>query len=185
MKILSLIFGTVLATSTALAQSITPGAGPVSELFFNGATSSNGADLTEDTLTTCVYNLPANTLVNVGDRVRVFAGGTAGATTDNKSAKLRVGGGAPGIIASVPLNAAAQIKWSIYAEIAKTGASTQRTGMITVSGNTGAPDGFIDTTVTDTAIIPISITGQNPTNAVAGSVTCGYMTVELIRAPGT
>src|SRR6185369_2057528 len=54
------------------------------------ASVGNGADTTEDTLQT--FSIPAATLRTVGDRLRIVAGGTYGATTDSKTVKVKIGG---------------------------------------------------------------------------------------------
>ncbi len=172
----------VLLVGQAQAQSQTGRSDTYISLFATGTIGSNGADLSEDTLQT--YTLPASSLVNVGDRLIIFASGGAGGTTDNKVIRFRIGSGAGGIIMASTAATASGTHWSGYAEVVKTGSNTQSAGgLASVTNTTNAGSGALTTTVTDTSTMVISITGQNTTNSVSGSITCQYFSVALVRAP--
>lgn len=175
----------LLLSTSALAQSVTPGAGPVTALYVTGASVASTADINEDVLQT--YTLPANTLANAGDRLRIYAGGSALGSTDNKNARLRIAAGAGGIMAAANLVTASGTRWAIYTEIVKTGAGTQTANSLGHVANSTNSDGLslVTATVPDNAPIVIQVTGQNATNPTAGSVTCGYFSVELVRAPSS
>jgi hypothetical protein len=179
LKILVSIFGAFLAAS-ASAQ-VVSGGGPSGflTLFTNGASSGNGADLTEDTLTTCSsYTLPAGQLANVGDVIRIFAGGTLGASTDSKTVRVKIGSSTVGIIISAAVGGT---QWSSDIYIMKTGSNTQSSGGYTMANNQGVGISSFALTFTDTATQLISVTGQNATNSVAGSVTCRMAIVQYLH----
>jgi hypothetical protein len=145
-------------------------------LYATGASVGNGADTTEDTLQT--YVVPANTLVNVGDRIIIEAAGTFAASTDNKTMRVRFNGGtASAFISGI---AVGQTLWSTRFVLMKTGANTQMFIGPVISSNTVLNNGG-GLSLTDTASITITISGQNATNPVAGSITCRYMTVDFQR----
>lgn len=155
------------------AQSISAGSSGLTNLFNTSASVGNGADTTEDTLQTFV--VPAGQLANVGDRLVIELGGTLGATTDNKTVRVKLNGGAS--IGTITVSAAAQVFWVSHIVVMKTGASTQSTIALAGASNIVAALNGLQT-VTDTATITITVTGQNITNSVAGSIVCRYMTVD-------
>jgi len=149
-------------------------------LYVNGAVAGNGADLTEDSLMS--YSLPANTLANVGDTIRIFAAGALGATTDAKTVRIKFG--------TTPVHApnssaAGTTRWTSQIYITKTGSGTQSYGTMGVMQATAVGSGVISGTLTktDTSPIAIEVTGQNATNSVANSVTIQLLFIEFIPAP--
>lgn len=176
-KIIISLIGIVWAT-IACAQPYGPGSQTQLGLvnLYNTANSvGNGADVTEDILQTFV--VPAGKLTNVGDRLIIEVSGTLGATTDNKSVRIRLNGAVA--IGTFTVSAAAQVAYSGRVILMKSGANTQAAySLFTVSnvavGGNGTPS------VTDTAAITITVTGQNITNSVAGSIICRFMTVDFI-----
>jgi hypothetical protein len=175
-----------LASAAATAQTPTPGQG-FQTLYTTGiSTGIAGVISQEDTLCPAgaPYNLPAGTLANVGDRIRIVAAGTTASSTDTKNVRLRFGTGAPGVISQPLLSTASGTRWSLTAEIVKTGPSAQSYSVIGVAQNSALTGGIAAGTLTftDTAPIPISVTGQNTTSAVAASLTCQYLSVDLLRA---
>jgi hypothetical protein len=179
MKRIILAAALCLASIQAHAQLITNPPSGFQRLFSQGASSGNGADLTEDTLTTCsTYSLPANTLANVGDTIRIVAGGKLGATTDARTYKVKLGSL---IVVAVATSLAVATDWYAELSITKTGASTQSYSAIATSLGIVAFARSGTASLTDTAPIAVTVTGQNATNTVAGSVTCQMIIVDLMR----
>ena len=160
--------GATVPGGTGLARLLNP---PV-------ASVGNGADLTEDLLQT--VTIPANALRNVGDILRIRAGGTFTGSTDTKVARVKLNGAA---YASASALTAIAVSWAVHLEVQKSAAGTQ------ISAGTGwAHQGLtnvasVNGNLTDTAAITLTVTGQNSTNSVAGSVLCRYLTVEVVPAP--
>jgi hypothetical protein len=141
------------------------------------ASVGNGADTTEDTLQTFV--IPANTLKNVGDLLQIRAGGQMGATTDTKIARIKINGN---LMMQVSGATAGGNVWTLETTLQKTANNVQAStgvGLVpgaAISGTSNAP------TITDTAPMTLTVTGQNTTNSVAGSITCRFLIVELTPA---
>jgi hypothetical protein len=165
------------------ALNLNPSGGPVTvnnlpvrlgaTLYTTTTSVGNGADTTDDILQTFV--VPAGTLASVGDRLVIEAGGTLSASTDNKSMRVRLNAGIS--IAGCTVTAAAQASWALRCVVMKSGANTQSVVGICNANNVANGTSGLQT-VTDTAPITITITGQNATNPVAGSITCRFMSVE-------
>jgi hypothetical protein len=170
-----------LVSLQAHAQAISQPPSGFQRLFSQGASSGNGADLTEDTLSSCsTYSLPANTLANVGDTVRIVASGTLGLTTDNKTVKIKIGSLIAVAMATATATSSA---WYAEAVITKTGPNTQTysaVGNILATNGTGFARSAAST-LTDTGALGIVTTGQNVTSSVAGSITCLHLIVDLMR----
>lgn len=156
---------------------------PYQNLYTTGASVGNGSDLTEDLLQT--FTVPANTLLANGDKLHVVAGGSFGATTDAKTVRVRFNG-VGGTVLSAPLGSAGgQVAWSVDIWIVKTGASTftlRSLGTVLNAATNGTQNstGNLQNLATALAMV---VTGQNVTNSVAGSVTCSYFQVDLVKAP--
>lgn len=150
---------------------------PTINLFNTGASVGNGADTTEDTLQTFV--IPAGQLANVGDRIVIEAGGALTGSADVKVVRLRFNGGSGAAITS---NASTEVAWMCRLVMMKTGANTQAS-VITFGATTISAYNCTTGALTDTSAITLTVTGQNNTNFVAGSITCRYLTVDYI--PGT
>ena len=137
----------------------------------------NGADLTEDTLQT--FTIPAATLRNVGDILRVKAGGTMGGTTDVKAARVRIAGA---LMAQATGSVAGGTTWAIDVDVQKTGSNAQIVSGWGLVQSVSSGTASIATSLTDTGTLALTVTGQNTTNSVAGSITCRYLTVEYLPA---
>jgi len=190
LRCVSLAACLLLIGSSARAQPLTGGgggggAGSATALYVSFTSVPSGADVSEDTLQS--YTLPANSLVNPGDKLRIFAGGAANGNTDNKLIRLRIGSGGPNILSAMSIVTASGTRWSMYTEIVKTGPNAQLATMLPRVANSASADGLgqTATAVPDTAPITLSITGQNTTNPTAASLTCGYFSVEIVRAPAS
>jgi hypothetical protein len=145
-------------------------------LYATGAPVGSGADTTEDTLQS--YSLPGGTLANVGDRIRITAGGTFINNTDSKIARVRFG---PSQFQTAVSSNASNTSWQITLEVQKTGANAQMTNSIGFTNAQSPGVGGSSSALNDTAAIAISATGQNNTNPTANSVTCRYFVVEYIH----
>jgi hypothetical protein len=163
-------------TATERLRAMAAGGVKIAPVTFNVASSGNGADLTEDTLTNCSgYSLPGNSFVNVGDTLHIVASGAMGATTDNKVARVKAGGTVIGTITGA---AAGQIRWTIDARLSRTALNTQRYQFIGTVNNVMS-NGSVSLNLTEATPIAITVTGQNTTNSVAGSVTCDYLNISF------
>jgi len=141
------------------------------------ASVGNGADTTEDTLQT--FSIPAGTLRTVGDRLRIVAGGTYGATTDSKTVRIRIAGVAYAVLTAT---VAAAISWRSTLDVVKTGSNTQIGTALGGSHTVTAQSQNVVGSLTDTGALSLTVTGQNNTNSVAGSVVCNYLSVEYVPA---
>ena len=157
-----------------------PTASGVTKLSTNGTIVGTGADTTEDAL--MQYTIPAGTLVNVGDRVHIYAAGKQGATTDTKSLRVRLGSCSAGtLIVGQNTASAAAVGWVADIVILKTGSNTQSYGATTqFAGTQGVSGGSGTLTQTDTAGILVCFTGQNSTTATLNSVQQQIMTVDYM-----
>lgn len=168
----------LLAIAPASAQVVTtPLVRPVL-LFQSTAVVGNGADTTEDTLYT--VTIPAGTLANVGDVLHVIARGTAAATTDSKSTRLKFGGTN---INSFTQNAVGNVAWYFEVWILKTGANAQSITAFTIPATNNVTSGIGTSAITDTGAITMLLTGQNSTAATANSIQTSSMFVYYL--PGT
>lgn len=165
----------LLLSFSAFGQVITPPATKYVVLGTITASVGNGADLTEDTLQT--FQVPAGQLANVGDRLHIVAGGTFGATTDSKTARVKFGSSSA--IGAITGSTAGQTTWAITVDIVKSGSSTQSVSAFAMHTN-GSSGNNVTLNQTDTNQLAVTVTGQNATNSVAGSITCRYLTVDFI-----
>lgn len=151
--------------------------GTTSRLFFNGVVAGNAADTTEDTLMS--FTVPAGALANVGDTLHVVAGGSLAASTDSKTVRLRIGGS--GALASPVGAAVGVIKWMLQVWLTKTASNTQ--SYVTSYSNGASLFSTISGTLAlaDTGTLAVAVSGQNVTNSVLNSITCQYLSVDLIR----
>ena len=185
MRTLPLLFAlSFIGTGTASAQPLPPPGGGglgsssgVATLFTYGSSSGvgNGADTTEDTLLT--YSIPAATLKVTGDRLRIFINGSFAGSTDAKSARVRLNGT---LFLTVNGATASTTTWQIYLEVQKTGANTQYTASNGLVNNTSPALSTGPGSLTDTAAIALTVTGQNNTTAAANTITVKYVAVEYL-----
>lgn len=170
-------------SNTSFAQQVFGAVSITVPLYVTGNSVGNTADTNEDILQT--YTVPQNTVVNVGDRLRIFAGGTCAASTDTKNPALRIGGIGGTLMIQPTCNAVGQINWSLVAEIVKTGSNTQSfsaLGNVTNGNASGTKSGTASSQL-DTSTVQIVVTGKNSTSATANSITCQYFSVDLIKGP--
>lgn len=175
MKRITLAMWFMLLPVLAFGQIISGGQKQYQPLYETGVSVGNGADLTEDTLAS--FTIAAGQLANVGDRLHVIASGTLGATTDSKTIRLKIGT----FTSAGSAATAASTHWRIELDAMKIGSNTQTvaTWFGTNVGNNSTPVSSLGT-MTDTGTLALTVTGQNATSSVAGSITCRYLTVDYI-----
>jgi hypothetical protein len=170
----------LVAFLQALAAAVTSSALAVSRLSTQTSAVGigNGADNTEDTLMS--YSVPANTLPNANQTLRITAYGfgvnTADATT------LRMYFGAQLLITKV-LPTTSNNKWKLVAEVARIGPTSQIASAVCVSGATGAGGVAQDCTSpaeTLSGPVVVKVTGQRGGTPTANSITQNLMMVELV-----
>lgn len=135
-------------------------------VYAPAAAGGNGADTTEDTITS--FALPANAFDLAARGMWIYAFGTYANNTDTKAARCRFG-------ASINIAAATgqNVGWATELLVFKNGASSQIANGQTISGTThGGTTLPLAGTETDTAPITIKVTGQDSSTATASSVTC-------------
>ncbi|MDE2020112.1 MAG: hypothetical protein KGJ13_07240 [Patescibacteria group bacterium] len=169
----------------------TPAAGTFSALSFKAGNSAtnispsgkitaqltptgNGADTTEDTCQT--FNLPANVLDIAGRGVRIRAWGTLANNADTKTVRTYFGSN---IYNSTPLTTA-NVGWSIYSDVFKTGTNTQTAISSGTFGNALPGTQAISPNQTDSSPITVKITAQAGT-ANANDIVCQGMTIDVIE----
>jgi hypothetical protein len=191
MRTANILTAVILSLLPGLAFAQSPLAGPGAPPFtkyknFGGnvaGVSGNGTDLTEDPLTNCNLTIPAGILANVGDVVQITLGGSFGATTDTKTLRVRQTSIAGTVLSSTAATAVSAIRWGLVLKFIKTASNAQTVNTISSVGS-GAFTGTntITTANTDSATIPIVVSGQNVTNSVASSVTCLFSQMEFFGA---
>ena len=147
-------------------------------LYQTTALVGNGADTTIDVLQS--FSIPGGTLVNVGDRIVIKAGGGYIGSTDGKTISVTWGGGGP--ILNLPGSTAAAIGWRLEGEFIKTASSVQTASLSGVTNAAAVAVNTASLTRTDTAAIIVAINGQNGTNPTPNSLTCRYFTVDYVAA---
>jgi hypothetical protein len=166
----------LIASLNQVIQAVNSGV--VGKLYANGVTVGTGADTTEDTLYT--YTLPANTLANTGDMLRIRCGTTSPATATNKTVKLYFGA------SSFSTGAVAVNPGSFNTEliVIRTGAATQAVWGSGSGGDDGTQVVLLATYTagTDdlTTALTIKCTGTNGT-ANANDISGRFMSVELVK----
>jgi len=164
----------LIASLNQVIQAVNSGV--VGKLYANGVGTGTGADTTEDTLFT--YTLPANTVANVGDTLRIKCGTLTNATSTTKVVKLYFG-------ATSFTGTATSVSGAYNLEliVIRTAAATQT---IYASGTGGAggvtPILPTSTAGTDdfTTALTIKCTGTNGTSE-ANQITGKFMSVEMIK----
>jgi hypothetical protein len=155
-------------------------------LYVSYTLAGNGADTTEDQCQT--YTVPASTFQNPGDTLIINASGSFASSTDNKNARIRLNTTAGTNVAAAQATAASTVKWAITAFLVKAGAPGATSYVIHSLGNgnfnaSGTGTNSSTTSITDSATLPILITGQNLTTATASSITCQYFSVWFMKGP--
>jgi hypothetical protein len=142
----------------------------------------NGADTTVDTLMSA--SLPANLFDIPGVCVTVQAFGTVIATSATKTVSFKFGAGVNQSIVSYTTTNLGS--WQFYAQIFKVSANVQLILIQADAGGTtasllgasgGRASAIFNGAETDTAAIPIAVTGQS-TVATANTVTCQGFVVD-------
>lgn len=170
--------GRTTSAGAAVDVLVSPGTFALQQTLYQTTTLvGNGADTTVDVLQT--YTVPANTLLNVGDRLIVRAAGSFIGSTDSKTVSVTWGGG--GAILNIAVSLLSSNSWKLLGEIIKTASSAQTVAFSGEANPSVVAVGNQAVTRTDTAPIVINIQGQNATTATASSITCRYFTVDVIR----
>ena len=142
--------------------------GPQGNLFKFAGAQGNGADTSEDVLST--FSLPANSLDVVGRALWLYAFGTMTAT-GTKTGRLYFGSelvSTGGIVATAE-------SWALEMLVIKSGASAQVISSQLVNGGTHGGVANQTGAETDTAAIAIKVTGQNSAATANGIVLEGFM----------
>ncbi len=140
--------------------------------FFGSA--GNGADTTEDTLST--FTLPANAFDQAKRGVYIYAWGSYANTPGTKAAKLYFG--STSLAASTGQNTG----WALEFVIGKSAANTQQiSGQQIVGTVHGGVTNTANASNTDTAGIVIKVTGQNSTSANANTIVLNGMYVQFMN----
>lgn len=160
------------------AQVISPAPSGYQMLYATGTSVGNGADTNIDTLQT--FTVPAGKFANVGDVIHIISSGTWASSTDNKKTNINFGAS---VVAAQNTTTSGVTRWSAEVWIVKTGSGTQSYmalgGLNGSSANNGVLSGTL--TIDDTQPIVITVTGQNATNPVAGSVTAQGLVIEYLH----
>lgn len=142
---------------------------------------NNGTSKAEDTLQS--FTMTASQLANVGQSVRITAGG-GGVLESGTTRTIRVYFGTT-VIGSGAITNNAAIAWRVQADVVKTGNSTQvqaLQGVIATSAGASAVNMLTTTQTnnqTDTSTIIIKVTGQS-TGTTAGSISQNFMVTEFL-----
>lgn len=166
----------ILGTLNQLIQSINSNV--QNKLYGNGVVSATGAGTSEQTLYT--YTLPANTLANAGDSLRVECSAATAANANNKTLKLYFGAS----VISTPT--AALNAQNVYLTYTVTRGASATAQAFVGNGMSGTgsitPVAVVNTAGTDdmsTALV-IKCTGTDATDS-AGDISGKMMFVELIK----
>lgn len=167
--------GKVLASYASLSQfgkggALTTMGGAVQGQQFAG-TVGTGTDTTEDVLYT--YTLPANSLVNVGANIWVYAFGAFAGNSHTKTAKLYFGQQSVTITGT-----ASGTGWALEATIIKQGANLQQISFQNITGTVHGGVQNLSDTDTDTGSIVIKVTGTNG-SAAQNDITLNGVTVQV------
>lgn len=128
------------ATVNQVIQAVN--AGVVGKISGDGTATATGTGTAEQILKT--FTLPANSIANPGDSIRVTCSGTTGATANNKTMKLYFGAS------------------SITTPTAATNAKGWQLSYIVTRGSTVTAQAFAATGIVDTtAVSPIVVAGTD------------------------
>lgn len=164
----------MLATINQLIQSINAG---VNGRLTAQVTATGTTTTIEQSIAT--YTLPANTLANPGDAVRVMCWGATASNNNSKNATLYFGTSSIELGGNTVSKIINNKKWFLTMTVMRSGAATQ-----TVVG-TGAVDATLLSTYTNagtdslTAAVTIKCTGSTPT--AAQDITAQGFLVEQIK----
>lgn len=155
-----------------LIQSINTGVG--GKINAQTGAVATGTGTSEQVLQT--YSLPANTLANAGDSVRVSCWGTTGANGNNKTMKLYFGAS----VIATPTAATNAKGWYLDMVVMRTGAATQAAlgrGVVDVTPVTVYQNAGTDAL---TSAVTIKCSGTDGTSSAA-DITANGMLVELVK----
>ena len=151
--------------------------------FLSAAGAGNGADQTDDTLTSCI--LPANLFDIPGRCVTIQAFGTVTSGAVTKTVQFKFGASAlQSVVSYLTGNAGS---WQFYAQIYKVSSNVQAIlyqadGSGTIATNLGAASGrallYAAGAEVDTAPIPLVITGKATGAAAANVALCNGLIVD-------
>jgi hypothetical protein len=159
--------GTTNATGQRVVNGVTS-----KEVSRNTGSVGTIANTTQTTLMS--YTIPANTL-QPGQKVKVRAYGTTGATANSKTIELFFGSQQ----IAVHLGAFSGLAWNMFGEVLITGVSTQEwNGQAIVNGVLSTSTQGVSS-IAGTSSINVLMTGTNGT-AVANDIVCNGFTVEIL-----
>lgn len=151
--------------------------GPVSAvLSVSTTTAQTNADTNETDLWT--YDIPANTLSANGKVIRVTLHGSFGATGNNKTLKMYVGGVA---LATFGPTAGNNLTWTLITHMVRKGAASEIAKSYALSGGAVLGSGGNTGLTSDTtAAITVKMSGTNGT-AAAGDIVFEMAIVEALN----
>jgi len=151
-------------------------------LYASGSTSSLAASTTA-AVALKSYNVPPNTLTEVGQVLRVEAVGYAAGNTHSKTATLTVGASNTVTTGAMISNTISQAPFMLALDVISTGPAAQSSkgyGIVTTSS---VPTLLLPTIMTGTedftAMLPIAVSCQTGT-AGAGDIVITGLTVEVL-----
>jgi hypothetical protein len=167
--------GGVLSAAGGTGSSLT------TRLYLATSNVGTAASTSEQTLQS--YTLPANTLANDGDEIKIVAAGTFAATTRSRTVKLYGSSGVV-IMSLTGVTSSATLSWRFEVTITRRGSSsTLMTGVVRAGPNSGTTDTInlatnsasssIDLTANNT----ISVTGTVGGTPVTNDIICNYLSV--------
>jgi hypothetical protein len=137
------------------------------------------------------YTLPANALDAIGRMLTITACGVFGATANNKNVKLWwnattaiVGSAITGgtVIATTGVQTSNALGWQVFADVWKTGSSTQLAQGQNMYGTThGGVNPPVSLTATDTGAIIIALTGASSTTGAANDVVGNMLQIDFFN----
>jgi hypothetical protein len=172
---------TATVTGGVAEVNIPQGAGGSFRAYSSFTAVGTPANTTETDLQT--YSLPAGTLSNNGQGVRIRASGTYAATTRSRAARLYFG--ATVIASSGPTPTSTLTNWFLDIIVHRTGATSQLGSGISINNfvNSGTNTaGAARSTPGETlsGAVTIKVTGQSGGSAVANDVVCDQFVVEVL-----
>lgn len=178
----------LLASSQAIAQQITPGQVGNYYLYVaqtvNGTLAGNTSATSEDPLGVCQYSIPAGTFKNNGDTVHIIVAWNFGPSTDTRTGSIRFNTIGGTVLTTVQSTVAAQSRGIGEVWVRRTAANQQLYNarwQLLNNGNAGGANNSQPMSNTETAAIPIVITGKsNPNSGGAGSVQCLDFAVDFM-----
>ncbi len=162
----------LIASLNQVIQAVNSGV--VGKLFGDGSATATGTGTSEQILKT--YTLPANTVANVGDSIRVTCSGTTGATANNKTMKLYFGASS----ITTPTAATNNKGWQLSYIVTRSAAATQSFAATGIVDTTAVTPTVVAGTDDFTTALTLKCTGTAGTSA-ASDIVVNQFLVELIK----